>query len=161
MREVGRSGPRDGDGAEQATRARVLVVDDDPLIREALAAALDDEGLEPVTAPDGAAALARLGQQARAGEPPFAAILLDMRMPIMDGWAFAEAYRRLPAPRAPIVVLTAAQDAVGDLQHLGARAILAKPFDLDALLAIVDECVRDGRSGADPASDGRMADSAP
>ena len=65
--------------------------------------------------------------------------LLDYNMPVMDGRAFAEAYRRLPAPHAPIVCVTAAHDAPARSRELGANAFLGKPFELDDLLARVGQ----------------------
>ncbi len=63
-------------------------------------------------------------------------ILLDMRMPVMDGWAFAQALRaRGAAP--PIVVMTAAQDARRWAQEIGATGYLAKPFELHDLIDVV------------------------
>jgi CheY-like chemotaxis protein len=64
-------------------------------------------------------------------------ILLDMRMPDMDGGAFAEAYRQLPGRRAPLIVLTAARDAAERAAQLEADAFLPKPFDIEALLDLV------------------------
>lgn len=112
---------------------RVLVVDDDQSIRETVEMALADEGYHVQTAPDGAAALALVGQW----QPDI--ILLDMKMPIMDGWAFAAAYRRQPEPRASIIVLTAAQDAARWGSEVQAADVLAKPFDLDDLFTAVGE----------------------
>jgi two-component system, chemotaxis family, chemotaxis protein CheY len=85
-------------------------------------------------APDGAAALPR-AQEATPG-----LILLDMRMPVLDGWEFARRYRAGPGPHAPIVCVTAAADAAAAAARgtqIGAVASLSKPFDLDELLALV------------------------
>lgn len=110
---------------------RVLVVDDDEGIGEFVGMALSDEGYKVETAPHGAVALEIVGRQA----PDV--ILLDMRMPIMDGWEFARRYRERPGPHAPIVVMTAARDAADRAAEITAEGVLAKPFDLDALLGIV------------------------
>jgi DNA-binding response OmpR family regulator len=109
---------------------RVLVADDDRQIREFVRVALEDEGYEVLTAADGASALAL----ALAAPPDV--ILLDLNMPVMDGWRFAAAYRGA-AGRAPIVVLTAAADAARRRHEIGAVAWLGKPFDLDELLRVV------------------------
>jgi CheY-like chemotaxis protein len=111
---------------------RVLVVDDERAICEVVSAALADEGHEVVTAAHGAAALDLIG------EAPPDLILLDMRMPVMDGWQFAAAYRRLPGPSAPIICMTAAPDAPARAQDIRAAGYLGKPFDLDDLLSVVD-----------------------
>jgi two-component system, chemotaxis family, chemotaxis protein CheY len=121
-----------GPGGEQrAADGCVLVVDDDPAIRTLVAMALADEGYGVAVAPNGRAALERL----RYHRPRL--ILLDMRMPEMDGWEFARRYRTLPGPHAPIVVLAAAVDVAAEGAQIGAAAALGKPFDLEALLAVV------------------------
>jgi two-component system chemotaxis response regulator CheY len=111
--------------------ARVLVIDDDPTIRQVVAFALADEGHEVAEAADGQAALAAIARR----HPDV--ILLDMKMPGMDGWVFVERYRARYGRRAPIVVLTAAPDAARRGAEVEAEAYLAKPFDLDALVELV------------------------
>ena len=107
---------------------RVLVVDDDPAIRQVIAFALSDEGFEVDEAGNGWAALAAIDQQ----HPDI--ILLDMRMPGMDGWEFVKRYREHWHAQAPIIVLTAAHDANQRGAEVNAADCLAKPFDLDTLL---------------------------
>ena len=114
----------------------ILVVEDDELILNALESTLAGEGYHVMTAPDGAAALDLVERQ-----PP-ALILLDMMMPVMDGWAFARAYRKQAAPRAPIVEMTAAADAARRAADVGAEAYLAKPFNLEDLLSLVGRLTR-------------------
>jgi CheY-like chemotaxis protein len=121
---------------DMATSGTVLVVDDDESIREFVSVALSDEGYDVVTASDGASALETVGR-----EHP-SVILLDMRMPIMDGWEFSRAYRALPEPHAPIIVVTAARDAEERASQIQAEGYLAKPFDLDDLLAMVGRYVQ-------------------
>ncbi|HSB21140.1 MAG TPA: response regulator [Anaeromyxobacteraceae bacterium] len=110
----------------------VLVVDDDPDILEAICEILAMEGYRVAQARHGAEALARV-----AAERPDL-ILLDLMMPVMDGVAFAEALRtRHPGGHIPVLVISAdanPERAAGGLQ---ARAFLAKPFDLETLLAQV------------------------
>jgi CheY-like chemotaxis protein len=110
----------------------VLVVDDDRDILWSMDMALSDEGYEVLTASDGAEALAVLQQHVPK------VILLDMRMPVMDGWQFARAYRRRPGPHAPIVVVTAARDAAERAAEIQAEDVLPKPFRVDDLLRMVD-----------------------
>jgi CheY-like chemotaxis protein len=110
--------------------APVLVVDDDPSIRDFVEAALESEGYRVLSAPDGEIALGLVEHQP-------CAVLLDMRMPVLDGWGFAAAYRERPGARAPIVVMTAAENAEAWAREIGATSVLAKPFRLDDLLAIV------------------------
>jgi two-component system, chemotaxis family, chemotaxis protein CheY len=106
----------------------VLVVEDDPGIREVLAEVLRDEGLGVAEAGNGAEALDLLSAR------PAALILLDMRMPVMNGWQFAAAYRALPGPHAPIVVISAAVDARRWCEEIQGDGYLAKPFEIDAVL---------------------------
>ena len=128
--------------AEGATRvATVLVIDDDAMIRSYVAEILADEGYRAEQAQNGREALDLLDRRAREGRPPPDLILLDMRMPIMDGWAFAEAYRARPGRHAPIVVITAAHDASARAAQVRADGVLAKPFDLDQLLDAVADHV--------------------
>ena len=117
---------------------QVLVIDDDEGIRDAVAMALSAIGYEVVSVGDGAAALERLATS----QP--AVILLDMRMPGMDGWAFAQAYEQLPEPRAPVIVMTAAQDAALCAAEINAAAYLAKPFDLVDLRACIAQWANQG-----------------
>jgi two-component system chemotaxis response regulator CheY len=109
----------------------ILVVDDDEIILSTLALFLADEGYAVVTAGNGQEALERAARQ------HLQLILLDMKMPVMDGWAFAAAYRERPGPHAPIIVMTAARDARGRAAEIAADGCLAKPFDLDHLLDLV------------------------
>jgi two-component system, chemotaxis family, chemotaxis protein CheY len=119
----------------RTTPARpVLVVDDDAFIRETVGEILALEGYSVVQAGDGAEALNVIE---RMGHPP-AAIFLDMRMPVLDGWGFAAEYRRRPGPHAEIVVMTAARDAHAWATEVGAAGTLAKPFNLDALLDMAE-----------------------
>jgi CheY-like chemotaxis protein len=112
-----------------AVARRVLVVDDDPAIRTLIQEALEDDGFEVLSAPDGRAALELVD-----GFAPDV-ILLDLNMPVMDGPTFAAAYaRRAPvAWLAPIVVVSAAVDGAAWAGRLGAAGYLRKPFDLDKL----------------------------
>jgi CheY-like chemotaxis protein len=109
----------------------VLVVDDDPAIAEVVAGALEDEGYPVAVAHNGAEAL----KQVEARPPRL--ILLDMRMPVMNGWEFADAYRARSAERAPIVVMTAGRDAAQKARDIDADGYIAKPFDLDEILETV------------------------
>ena len=120
---------------------RILVVDDDPVISSYIAETLGDEGYQAATAPNGAVALRMLERDRADGHRPPDLILLDMRMPVMDGWAFARAYREMPGPHAPIVVITAAHDALDRTHEVGAFSVLPKPFDLEDLLDEVDRCL--------------------
>ena len=112
-------------------RGVVLVVDDDEMIRAVVRDALEFDGYRVVTAEDGAAGLAALD-----GLEP-CMVLLDMRMPVLDGWGFSREYRAR-AVGAPLVVMTAADDAERWRAEIGGDGCLPKPFDLERLLALVD-----------------------
>jgi two-component system chemotaxis response regulator CheY len=116
-------------------RNPILVVEDDEDIRDFVVQALSDAGYAVMDASNGAEALAQVDRQ-----PP-KAILLDMRMPVMDGWRFAELYRTRPQ-KAPIIVMTAAHDAQARAAEVGAAGLLGKPFDLDGLLDVVQRTIQ-------------------
>ncbi len=110
---------------------RVLVVDDDLAILATVADILEFEGYTVQTATNGLEAL-----EAVERELP-SLIVLDMRMPVLDGWGLARALRARSLD-IPILVLTAAQDAGQWADEIGAAGFLAKPFDLNDLLAAVE-----------------------
>lgn len=111
---------------------RILLIEDDPAITQFLTMALEDEGYIVATAMDGAAGLDAVVDQTPA------LILLDMRMPILDGQGFAAAYREHAPPHAPIIVLTASRDVAAAAEAVRADDALAKPFDLYELLAVIE-----------------------
>ena len=110
----------------------VLVIDDDADIREFVQLALEVGGYAAVTSPDGADALRLLDGGLRPR-----VILLDMRMPTMDGWAFAAAFRDRYDRTIPLVCMTAAPDAEQRAKEIAAEATLGKPFELPALHALL------------------------
>jgi CheY-like chemotaxis protein len=115
---------------------RVLVVDDEPTIRELIADFLRESGCHVDTAANGAEALRLMEQQL-----PHV-IVLDLMMPRLDGYGFVATKRRDPRfSQVPIVLMTAAFGAVEVAEHLGAHACLPKPFELDELVDMVDRLV--------------------
>lgn len=111
---------------------RVLVVEDDPNVRRDVADVLVEEGYEVEQAADGFAALER----ARARRPDV--VLLDLYLPLMDGWALRTALRALDANHEPVViVMTTDRYAREEAKQLGAQGCLPKPFDLDDLLRLL------------------------
>src|SRR5258708_10755115 len=110
---------------------RILVVDDDESIRQIVRLCLMDEGFVVCEAANGQAALEVLGEF----QPEL--ILLDLRMPVMDGWEFARRYESLPGEHVPIIAFVAALNAEQECATLATASILTKPFDLDDLLAAV------------------------
>jgi len=112
---------------------RILLVDDDESIRQIVTIFLTDEGYQVAGAGNGLSALGLL--------PSFQPeiILLDLRMPVMDGWEFVRRYRELPGPHAPIIAFVAALRAEQEKVEIGAVGLLAKPFDLEELLDAVEK----------------------
>lgn len=117
----------------------VLLVEDDEGIQEMVTTALELEGYDTEVAPNGAAALAQLSAPNRRAPD---VILLDMRMPIMDGWQFAEAYRSLPEPHAPVIVFTAANNAAERAAQIRASDFLMKPFEVEDLVSMLRRHIR-------------------
>jgi CheY-like chemotaxis protein len=115
----------------------VLVIDDEPDMREMVAAMLVAAGYTVLTVPDGGAALRRLMRLGGANERAPDLILSDVQMPAMDGAAFLQAYRRIPGRHAPVVLMTASPERAHAVAHLGADVLL-KPFPITALLDVVD-----------------------
>ena len=104
-------------------------MDDDPSIVAFVTEILVAEGHEVVSAENGAEALAKVNGEAL--------VLLDMRMPVLDGWGFARQFRA-SGKNSPIVVMTAAENARRWAEEIGAAGYLAKPFEIDALIAAVE-----------------------
>jgi DNA-binding response OmpR family regulator len=93
--------------------------------------ALEEDGVPVVGAADGRAALAWIG----ANRP--ALVLLDIGLPFVDGYGVAEGLRRAHGDAVPIVVMTAGTRTDESARRVGARDFVAKPFDLEELLAIL------------------------
>lgn len=112
--------------------ARILIVDDEPDILLMLRMSLEDEGHEIVMAADGEMALARLAEH----EPDL--MLLDLMMPVLDGWGVLERMQHA-GDTTPVVVLSAKseQPDVDRTMKLGALEFVTKPFDLDRIVALV------------------------
>ena len=113
----------------------VLVVEDDEDILAFVEWLLADNGYEVITATDGAAAL----KVVETLHPDL--IVLDLRMPSMDGPTFARAYHERPEPHAPIVLMSAANEAPNVALVVGAVEHVEKPFRVETLLAAVDRHV--------------------
>jgi CheY-like chemotaxis protein len=109
----------------------ILVVDDDEDLRMMVVEVLLTSGCGVRSAADGLAAL----DEVKAKLPDL--ILLDMRMPRMDGWEFGRRVRAMYTHRIPIVVMTAAEHAEKRAEEIDADDFVAKPFDVDILLRVV------------------------
>jgi DNA-binding response OmpR family regulator len=112
----------------------VLVVDDDHHIRDMLQEALSDEGHTVRTATNGAEALDLVEYS-----PPLA-VLLDLWMPVLDGWGFVRGLGERNIS-VPFVLMTASNHGQQAAEDLRASAYLAKPFNLSYVLAVVETLV--------------------
>ncbi|GAC1326172.1 MAG: hypothetical protein NVSMB2_25100 [Chloroflexota bacterium] len=115
----------------------ILFVDDDPTILATVSEILELEGFPVVTATNGAEALAALAQH----NPSL--VLLDMRMPVLDGWGFMREVDRRGL-EITVVVMTAAADARRWAREIGAHDVLAKPFELDELVSAIERLKKAG-----------------
>ena len=120
----------------QASKGRVLIVDDEANARNALAELLDDAGYSVSTAADGRTALLQMEQV----DPDV--VLTDLKMPGMDGLTLIERGRPM-SPHTTFIVMTAFAtiDTAVQAIKLGAESYLTKPLELDAVMAIVDRAL--------------------
>jgi CheY-like chemotaxis protein len=112
-----------------AVPGRLLIIEDNYDMRETMRLVLEIEGYEVLTAEHGAAGLGLLKEAATLPR----LILLDLQMPVMDGWTFLESLGQVPgATEIPTVIVTASRQGIPP----GVET-LRKPFELDDLLAVV------------------------
>lgn len=110
----------------------ILVVDDDPDIREGLLALLESEGYAVGEARNGREGLEKVEELSPA------LILLDLMMPVMNGWEFGQRLRSRPEwADIPLIVLSAAGNARAKMSDLRALAYLPKPFEVEELLRLI------------------------
>jgi DNA-binding response OmpR family regulator len=112
----------------------ILVIDDDPDIRLLLRYELSPHGHDILEAGDGLQALAAIDSE------PIDVVLLDMMMPVLDGW---QVLKRMDTDNGPPVVVITAMSSegdrhVGELLELGALDVIAKPFEPDWLVRLID-----------------------
>ena len=125
------------DRKDTDTSRFVLIVDDDPDLLDVTSFVIENEGISVETARNGREALASLS----AGRLP-ALVLLDLMMPVMNGWEFLAAIANDPVLQGiPVVALTAAAHA----EVPGAREVLSKPMELKKLIRIIERYVRGDR----------------
>jgi CheY-like chemotaxis protein len=121
----------------------VLVVDDDPQVQHMAERLLTSDGYNVVTAPNGKDGLARLLEV----WPDV--IVLDLDMPVMDGWQFRAEQQRLANERLaaiPVILVTAEDHAVHHAARLRAVGVLKKPFDTERLLHVIRGALRGAES---------------
>jgi DNA-binding response OmpR family regulator len=129
---------------------RVLVVDDSPTIRKVVSLVLERHGFEAVGAADGQAALDKLEQAARPTKDPtpqekIDLVLVDFVMPKMNGFQLCRAMRQNEALRGtPVVLMSAKSDRIREhfVQQTGAIDAISKPFDAQALIAVIENAIR-------------------
>jgi CheY-like chemotaxis protein len=113
---------------------RVLLIEDEAAIRLELAELLREKGYEVLTAENGEDALACVPVD----QPP-SLILLDLMMPVLDGWQFRAAQLQRPdLADVPVVIITGGHDAADEAARLGAVGYLVKPFKWSALLTALE-----------------------
>jgi DNA-binding NtrC family response regulator len=117
-------------------KIRVLVVDDEEIVRESLLGWLEKDGYTVDTAPDGPTALERITAE------PWAIVLLDLKMPGMDGMQVLEEAKKI-RPEIVVVIMTAyaAVDTAVTAMKFGAYDYLVKPFDPEELSLLIDKIV--------------------
>lgn len=130
----GQQGPRSSTPGQRhaETSRRILLVEDDPGALDSVKTILEDEGYRVTCAENGWEALELL----RAGGPPDV-IVLDLRMPIMDGWEFRALQKRYPH-LAEIPVVAVSSDGSARAAAIDADAYLRKPLNADSLLATIE-----------------------
>ena len=121
----------------------ILVVDDDEMILLMISEVLRFEGFGVVLSKNGKEALERL-ENGR-----FDLIILDMRMPVMDGWEFMNRLRGgAPGTGTSVLIMSAYQQAENIAHEVGATGSIQKPFGIDELLGAVNKTLQAGRHAA-------------
>lgn len=109
----------------------ILVIDDDEAICDFLEISLTEEGYKVVAARDGAQGL-RLLEENRPG-----LVMLDLNMPVLNGWGFLAAYSKMPGPHSPVIVMSAANNSARVNISDNVVDFVAKPFNLDSLISLI------------------------
>lgn len=120
----------------QIVKGLILVVDDDYAIRKFLVMALETEGYKVDAASNGLEALTLIRQK---GSKKYDLILLDMQMPVMDGWKFLPIYHLEEhlGLKAPVIVMSAPMTLTRYASQIKADGYLPKPFHLEDLLTLI------------------------
>ena len=122
---------------------RVLVVDDEPAIRALVAKIVGRAGLSVDTACDGADAIARMQ------ETTYSVVVVDLMMPIVDGFGVVDYVRKMAPPRPSVIVASASDSAVlRQLDGTVVHSIVRKPFEIDVLGDLIVAAARTSRESA-------------
>jgi DNA-binding response OmpR family regulator len=132
-----------------AEEGRVLVVDDEPAIRALVAKIVGRAGLAVDTACDGSDAIAKMQ------ETTYSVLVVDLMMPIIDGFGVVEYVKKMAPPRPSVIVASASDSAVlrkldGNIVH----SIVRKPFEIDVLGDLIIAAARTSREAAESHSAG-------
>ena len=115
----------------------ILIVEDDAQLRKVLDLVLTEEGFNVELCPDGQSAIDKLDADKKVGKLP-AIIILDLSMPVVDGWQVAAWLNNDPAlGDIPVIVTSATREQGEAAQALHADAYLVKPFTTDEILGVV------------------------
>ena len=126
-----------GEAGAGPPTATVLIVEDDPTVRELLAAVVEDGGFQVATAANGKEALEYL----EAGRPA-SVILLDLMMPVMSGWEFREVQKRHSSYESIPLVIVSGMIEDADVRKMNAAAFLQKPVAVPELLSTMKQLGR-------------------
>lgn len=131
-----------GIAPERKAKARILVVDDEADVRDAIGKILGNYGYEVACAPDGPEALESFG---RSG---FDIVMTDLSLPSMSGWEVAKAVRKA-SPKTPVVLLSGWDIASDDKDFMesGVSRVLPKPVKVKDMIAIITELIPKGTEG--------------
>jgi CheY-like chemotaxis protein len=114
----------------------VLVVEDDDSIRNVITDVLQDRGFRVVAARNGSEALEQLDFV----QP--CAVVLDLLMPVMHGWAFMESYaEKTGGQPIPIVIVSVNPALPRSFNRFGVRTVVGKPFDIDQLVDALEDAL--------------------
>ncbi len=117
---------------------RILVVEDDPELRDLLQIVLREEGFEVETCENGQLAMERMQTGKQAQDLP-SMVILDLNMPVLDGWEVAARIEADPVLRdIPVIVSSATREQGEKAKALHADAYLVKPFTTDEILGVVE-----------------------
>ncbi len=118
----------------------ILVIDDDQAMRNMLETVLLDEGYSVILARNG-----KEGLELAARQRP-ALVLLDLMMPVMDGWQFLDAIKQMPEfADLPVLLLSASRQIASAARENPVKGYIPKPFDLIKLLTCIDQYKQDSR----------------